>query len=93
MSDDATRQMLKLRPPVIGGDKLQDDYEVLDENRKPAGRILLHPQGPQGRPWFWGTNRVPNIPGHDRGFAESREQAMADFKTAWLRKTVVVRGS
>jgi hypothetical protein len=73
---------LFLKPTVIGGDKLQDDYEVLDENRTPIGRIMLHPQGPQGRPWFWGNNKVPNLPGHDRGFAESREQAMADFKMA-----------
>jgi hypothetical protein len=28
---------------------------------------------------------------HDRGYAESREQAMADFKMAWQRKSVVVR--
>ena len=85
--------MLKLRPTIIGGDKLHDDYEVLDEDRKPIGRIMLHPQAPQGRPWFWGNNRVPNIPGHDRGYAATREQAMADFKMTWLRKTVVVRGS
>jgi hypothetical protein len=26
-----------------------------------------------------------------RRYVESREQAMADFKTAWLRKAVVVR--
>ena len=50
-SDDASkgRRPLFLKPTVIGGDKLQDDYEVLDENRKPIGRIMLHPQGPQGR--------------------------------------------
>jgi hypothetical protein len=84
---------LFLRPTIIGGDKLQDDYEVLDENRKPVGRIMLHPQAPQGRSWFWSiTARVPQST-HDRGYAESREQAMADFKTAWLRKAVVVRGS
>jgi hypothetical protein len=85
--------MLKLGPTIIGGDKLQDDYEALDENRKPIGRIMLHPQAPQGSSWFWGNNKVPNIPGHDRGFAESREQAMADFKMAWERKAVVVRRS
>jgi hypothetical protein len=33
----------------IGG---TDDYVVLDGGRV-IGRILLHPQGPGGRPWFW----------------------------------------
>ena len=33
--------------------------------------------------------RIPQVP-HDRGYAESREQAMADFKTAWERKSVKV---
>jgi hypothetical protein len=28
---------------------------------------------------------VPQYP-HDRGYAASREEAMADFKTAWQRK-------
>jgi hypothetical protein len=56
-----------------------------------VGRIMLHPQTPQGAPWFWTiTARFPQTP-HDRGYAESREQAMADFKTAWLRKAVAIR--
>jgi hypothetical protein len=43
------------------------------------------------QPWFWTiTGRAPQST-HDRGYAESREQAMADFKTAWQRKSVVVR--
>jgi len=37
-------------------------------------------------PWFWAiTARVPQYP-HDRGYAESREQAMTDFKAAWERE-------
>jgi hypothetical protein len=40
--------------------------------------------------WETITGRIPQST-HDRGYAESREQAMADFKTAWLRKAVVVR--
>jgi hypothetical protein len=36
--------------------------------------------------YFWMiTARFPNKM-HDRGYAESRGQAMADFKTVWLRK-------
>jgi hypothetical protein len=33
-----------------------DDYVVLDGDRV-IGRILLHPQGPEGQPWFWTINR------------------------------------
>jgi hypothetical protein len=37
-------------------------------------------------PWFWTiTVRVPQSP-HDRGYAASREEAMANFKAAWLKQ-------
>jgi hypothetical protein len=80
--------MLIAKRTIIGGDKLHDDYEILDEQRKSIGRIMLHPHAPPSNPWFWTiTARFPQTP-HDRGYAESREQAMADFKAAWLRKPV-----
>ena len=75
--------MLTLKPTDLGSGKLKDDYEVLDENRHPIGRIMLHPQAPQNQPWFWTiTARFPQST-HDRGYAASREQAMAEFKEAW----------
>jgi NTE family protein len=27
--------------------------EINDANRRPIGRIILHPQAPKDRPWFW----------------------------------------
>jgi len=47
---------------------------------------MLRPQAPQGQPRFW-TNwaRAPQYQ-CDRGYAATREEAMAAFKFAWLRK-------
>jgi hypothetical protein len=63
------------------GDK--DDYVVLDGGRL-VGRIFLHPQAPEGRPWFW-TITAPDIPPSidKRGYSATREEAMADFKALW----------
>jgi hypothetical protein len=83
--------MLALKPTDLGDGKLEDDYAVFDGDRKPIGRILRHPHAPPCKHWCWSiTVRVPQHP-YDRSSAASREQAMADFKTAWLRKSVVVR--
>jgi len=47
---------------------------------------MLHPQAPQGAPWFWTiTARFPQSTA-DRGYAASREEAMAEFKAAWERQ-------
>jgi hypothetical protein len=78
--------MLTLKRAAVhrpGGPWPDDDYDVCDGERH-IGRIMLHPQAPTGSPWFWTiTARVPQST-HDRGYAPSREQAMADFKARWL---------
>ena len=60
------------------GDK--DDYVVLDGGRV-IGRIVLHPQGPEGEPWFWTITAREHPPSiYSRGYSETREQAIQDFK-------------
>jgi hypothetical protein len=65
-----------------------DDYEVFDSNRRVVDRIMLHPQAPNDKPWFW-TITAREIPPsvHNRGYSATREQAMAEFKTRWAATT------
>jgi hypothetical protein len=74
----------KSRPSGLWSD---DDYDVFD-GKQHIGRIMWTHAASRGEtPWFWSiTARVPQYP-HDRGYAASREEAMADFKAAWGRST------
>ena len=46
-------------------------------------------KSPEGKPWFW-TIFVGAAPGivSDRGYAATREQAIANFEAEWLRLSV-----
>jgi hypothetical protein len=70
----------KSRP---SGEWSDDDYDVFDGDRH-IGRVMWTHAASRETPWFWTiTARVPQYP-HDRGYATSREAAMAAFKTAWV---------
>jgi alkylated DNA nucleotide flippase Atl1 len=66
------------------GDDDRDSFAVFDGERC-VGHIMRTGQSPQGKPWFWTifAHGVPSMP--DRGYAATREQAMADFESEWLR--------
>ena len=65
-----------------GGPWSDDDYDVFDGERH-VGRIMWTHAASKETPWFWTiTARVPQSTA-DRGYAASREDAMAEFKEAW----------
>jgi hypothetical protein len=75
--------VLKKTAAHYGGDWPDDDHVVLHDGAV-VGRILFHPQGPEGRPWLWSiSSRIPQSP-EDRGYTETCEQAMVDFKLRWI---------
>jgi hypothetical protein len=63
----------------------QDDYVVLNDGRQVIGRIMLHPQTPKDRPWFWTITALEYPPTiHSRGYSATPEEAMTAFKAQWF---------
>ena len=88
MTDSLDQFVLIKAGKSRGGVWSDDDYYVRDRVHKVVGRIMLHPQAPKDKPWFW-TIVAREIPPsvHNRGYSMTREQAMADFKAQWLAQT------
>lgn len=80
----APPDQLALRPTVIAGDRLEDDWQVIWDGI-PIGRILKQPGVPPGRPnWSWGVifPHQPQQP-FERGLESDIEECKRHFKVAW----------
>jgi hypothetical protein len=67
------------------GDWSADDYDVRlgDAQGQVVGRVFKVAQPPQDRPWFWTiTRRAPQRP-TECGYAATREDSIAAFRSAW----------
>ncbi len=75
--------ILKKTGSHYGGTWSDNDFVVLDADQV-VGRIVLHPQAPEGRPRFWSVTarEINSLDSH--GYAATRLQAMVDFKARWL---------
>ncbi|WP_425905139.1 hypothetical protein [Nitrobacter sp. TKz-YC02] len=74
-----------LRPTVIAGDKLKDDYCVFQKDRC-IGRIRLADERSwQGVVWQWHVTPLLPIPSWCNGNAASLDEAKGEFKEAWER--------
>jgi hypothetical protein len=77
--------LVRARKSRPGGHWSDDDYDVRlgDASGQVIGRIFQAVMAPANRPWFWTiTVRMPQGP-TQRGYAATREEAMAAFKRAW----------
>ena len=76
---------LLLRPTVLTGEKLKDDYCVFYEGQLCVGRIMLaRERSWRGVVcWDWYINPPLPIPAWGHGTANSLDAAKAKFRSAW----------
>jgi hypothetical protein len=76
---------LLLRPTVIGGETMPNDYCVIHEDRTVSRIRLADERSWQGVVWTWNINVALPIPPWGNGSADSFEAAKGEFKAAWER--------
>ena len=67
----------------------KNDYLVLNDAGRIIGRIVKRARSPDGQPWAWIITVRELTPSffNNHGYSETREQAIADFKTRWAATT------
>jgi hypothetical protein len=74
---------LSLRATIIGGDRLEDDFQVIRDGRR-IGRIRRAPERVGHNPgWDWTIGVPLPVPAWGHGSAGSLEDAKAAFRQAW----------
>jgi hypothetical protein len=76
---------LILRPTIMAGDRLKNDFEVFFEERR-VGRIMLTVGSVGQNPsWDWHVNPPLPVPSWCKGSEPDLDQAKAAFREAWER--------
>lgn len=76
-----------------GAKRPNDDYDIWDNKGEIIGRVFRAANAPKNQPWFWiATVQAPHLP-TERGYAATREDAMAAFKRAWLGARLMTTAS
>jgi hypothetical protein len=85
MTNDQQFVLVKADKSRGRGHWSDDDYDVRvgDLNGPILGRINRVPVSPPNRPWFWTITQLARHEPTSRGYAPTREDAMAAFKSAW----------
>ena len=65
-------------------DEWSDDEYVVFNGGQCIGHMMRTSNAPQGRPWFWTVYASDRKSMDDRGYAESRVQAMDALEARWL---------
>lgn len=70
-----------------GAKRSDHDYDIWDDKGKIVGRVFRAANAPKDQPWFWiVTERAARML-TDRGYAATREHALAAFRRAWITRT------
>ena len=71
---------------AASGRRTSDDYDIWDNKGRVVGRVFRAANSPKEQPWFWIVAERAILVPTDRGYAATREEAMAAFRRVWLAR-------